>query len=338
MARTPKATIGDVARLAGVSRATVSRVLNGTATVTPDKVKAVRDAVEAMSFTVSTSARNLATGRSNSVAVILTEPIEELLSDPTYATVLKGVMDGLLESEMTPSLYMMATEREREKGLALFRRGAADAIIHLSPYTEDHLLDDLVEVSVPVVLCGQIGARYAVESAFSKVYSDDVVGARALGEHLRERGAKSVVALMGPADNPATVDRVNGFREALGDVLADAVLYGGWDDVSGEAQARQLLDRGVTFDAVACGNDRIAAGVVRVFELAGVDVPASVMVTGFDDHAMASEVRPPLTTVRQPFYLQGKRAVALAQELVDGGEAREEVLPTDLVIRQSTSR
>lgn len=331
-----KVTIKDVANLAGVSRATVSRVLNGTAGVSPVKAAAVRSAVEATGFLVSKSARQLATGRTDSLAVILTEPIDELLIDPTYATVLKGIMDGLADTPLTPSLYMMATDQEREKSLRLFRRGAVDAIVHLSPYTHDSLLDDLAEIGIPTVLCGQAGSRDDRPSAFSRVYSDDVEGARRAARHLTRRGANSVCALMGPADNPATADRLTGLRDVLGTRLRERPGFGNWEEESGFRMADDLVRSGIAFDALACGNDRIAVGAIRRLQVGGLRVPDDVLIIGFDDHPIAAAAKPSITSVHQPFHLQGRRSVEIAEAMLAGEPPVVEVLGTEVVAREST--
>ncbi len=337
MGRRSRATIADVARLAGVSRATVSRVLNGTAVVARDKEQAVHEAIDQTGFLVSTSARHLATGRTDSMAVILTEPIDELLEDPTYATVLKGIMDGLADTPMTPTLYMAATQGERSKSLRLFRRGAADALIHLSPYTDDELLVDLADTDIPVVLCGQTAGELEGMDGFSKVYSDDRIGAQSAARHLLDHGAARVGALMGPRENPATTDRIEGLVAMLGEHLTAGPVYGSWDESSGAHMATGLLSACTPFDALACGNDRIAAGAIRALQVAGVRVPQDVLVIGFDDHPIATTFRPSISTVHQPFHLQGVRAVGIARAMIEGDAPRTEILETQVFERESTA-
>lgn len=332
--RTKKVTIRDVAAHAGVSHMTVSRVLNGAPTVTPEREQAVRRAIAETGFTASSSARQLATGTAEAYAVVLTEPVDELLTDPTYASVLKGITDGLAPTPVVPVLFTMATAQERTKGLRMFKRGSVDAVIHISPYVDDGMLDELHEASIPVVLCGQLdGRRY--EGIFSSVYSDDVLGSSLAAEHLLARGATRVAAVMGPADNPATPDRVEGLRTVLSDRLQH-VAYGDWDTPAGYSAGIELAASGVAFDAVACGNDRIAVGVLQALREHRLRVPEDVLVIGFDDHPVAAMSTPRLTTVHQHFWQQGKTAVALAAEMVAGGAPRTVLLPPELIEREST--
>lgn len=334
VARPKKVTIRDVAAHAGVSHMTVSRVLNGSATVLPEREQAVRKAIAETGFTASASARQLATGTAEAYAVVLTEPLDELLTDPTYASVLKGITDGLASTPVVPVLLTMATTQERTKALRLFKRGTVDAVIHISPYLDDGMLDALQEAHIPVVLCGQLdGHRY--EGTFSLVYTDDVLGATLAAQHLLARGARQVAAIMGPADNPATPDRLEGLLATLGDALLPKVDYVDWDAAGGYRAGCALVESGTKFDAVACGNDRIAVGVIQALRERSLRVPEDVRVIGFDDHPIAAQSTPSLTTVRQPFNLQGGTAVALAAEMVDGGAPRTVVLTPEVVERES---
>ena len=335
VARPKKVTIRDVAAHAGVSHMTVSRVLNGAATVTAEREQAVRRAIAETGFTASASARQLATGTAEAYAVVLTEPIDELLTDPTYASVLKGITDGLASTPVVPVLFTMATSEERSKGLRLFKRGTVDAVIHISPYVDDGMLDELQAAHIPVVLCGQLdGRRY--EGVFSSVYSDDVLGSTLAAEHLLERGATRIAAIMGPADNPATPDRVEGLRRVLGDRLLPQISYVDWDTPAGYSAGVELAESGVAFDAVACGNDRIAVGVLQALREHKLRVPEDVLVIGFDDHPVAAMSTPTLSTVHQHFRRQGETAVDLAAEMVAGGAPRTVLLSPEVIEREST--
>lgn len=335
VARTKKVTIRDVAAHAGVSHMTVSRVLNGASTVTPERERAVLRAIAETGFTASASARQLATGTADAYAVVLTEPLDELLTDPTFASVLKGITDGLAPTSVVPILFTMATSQERAKGLRMFKRGSVDAVIHISPYVDDGMLDELQGAKIPVVLCGQLdGRRY--DGVFSSVYSDDVLGSRLAAAHLLARGATRVVSIMGPAENPATPDRVEGLRQVLGDRLVPDIAYVDWDTPAGYGAGVAICQSGVEFDAVACGNDRIAVGVIQALREHQMRVPEDVRVIGFDDHPVAAMSAPTLTTVHQHFRVQGETAVALAAEMVAGGPPRTVLLTPEVIEREST--
>lgn len=327
-------TIKDVAAMAGVSRATVSRVINGTAQVSSDKEEAVRRAIRKTGFQVSLSARRLAKGKAESIAVVLTEPVDQLFHDPTYTSILRGIMEGLGETEFSPLLISAANDTEREKARRLLGRKAADAIIHLSPYTDDSLLSDMSLQSVPLVLCGLPSLKSRVRQ-HSVVYSDDAEGAQMVAEYLKGVGAKNVLPLLGPAENPASSDRLLGFHRGLGSSLKGPVYVGNWTEQGGYTKMREYLQSVQELDAVVCGNDRIAVGAIEALEEGGLNVPRDVRVFGFDDHAIASANTPTISTVYQPFRQQGEAAVRLALDLVNGGKPTVEVLETTLVLRES---
>ena len=327
-------TIRDVAAIAGVSPATVSRVINGTAGVSPQRQAKVLDAIERTGFQVSMSAQRLATGRAESIAVVLTEPVDELLADPTYASVFRGILDGLTPTPYTPLLLMASTPAEQRKTTRLLSQGVADAIIHLSPYTVDSLLQEVSLQGTPLVLCGRPEKTNGL-GPHSMVYSDDVRSARAAGRYLKANGMNNVLALMGPKNNPASRDRYLGYSSALGQGLGGITYVADWSEEAGYREMARLLADGSRWDAVAAGNDRIAIGAIQALQEIGLNVPGDVRVVGFDDHAVAEDASVPLTTVRHPFREEGRVAVELALEAADGSAPRIIELPTELVVRES---
>lgn len=327
-------TIKDVADRAGVSRATVSRVLTGSARVSPEKEKSVRDAIAVTGFQASVSAQRLATGRSESIAVILTEPVDELLVDPTYATVLRGILDAMTPTIYSPILLMASVPREIRKTTRLLQRGAADAVIHLSPYTQDVLIDEVLGASIPLVLCGLPSTGRRI-SGFSAVYSDDVEGGRKIAGYLYDKGCRRLAAIMGPIENPATSDRMQGIESVFAGASLVGVRYSDWSAEGGYRACRQLLEAGVVFDSLACGNDRLAVGAIDALHEANIVVPQDIRVSGFDDHPLAENSGIQLTTLRLPFRKQGAEAVCIAEDMINGSRPRIEVLGTELVVRDS---
>lgn len=187
----------------------------------------------------------------------------------------------------------------------------------------------------PTVLCGRLpGDPYADQ--FSTVYADDEIGARLAAEGVAERGPQHPVALLGPRENPASVDRLAGYRAVMGERLPnDLVRFVEWDERSGYGVASQVLASGLPLDALLCASDRIAVGALHALEEAGLRVPEDVAVIGFDDHPLAARSAPALTTVAQPMVSLGEAAVGLLRKLLEGGAARTEVLPMELRRRAS---
>lgn len=333
--RKASVTIGDVARVAGVSRATASRALNDSPAVTDDTKQRVRSAVKETGFVMNAQGRALAVGRAESIAILVTEPLDELFEDPTYASVLRGITEGLAETPTLPMLLQAWTDTEHRRALRHFERHSVDAVISISPYIGGDMLEALTTGTLPVVLCGQLeGQPY--EGVFSSVYADDIRGARLAGERMMRRGRRRIAVINGPIENPAASDRLIGYADTLGDAFDERLsISTGWDSGSGFDAMRQLLEAEPEIDGVLAGSDRIAIGALTALELAGRGVPGDVSVIGFDDHNLAASTTPPLTTVRQPLIEEGRTAAALAMELIDGGQPRTVVLEMDLVERES---
>ncbi len=330
-----RATIRDVAEAAGVSKATVSRVLAGNYPVSQETADRVHHAVQRLSYTASSRARSLATGRSNAVAVVVSEPLDTFFADPTFARIVQGVSDFLSHTEVVPVLLTTTTKVEQRKALRLITNQTVDAVIHLSPWSDEGLLDSLLNQQVPVVVCGQ-DERFERRGRFSFVYSDDRLGAAQAARHLRERGAQSPVAILGVPGQPAASDRLEGYRQVFPGLEDHRTAWGGWSEADGASAMQDFLRSGITFDAVMAASDRIARGALSVLSRAGRQVPADVLVVGYDDHPSATGLSPHLSTVSQPMHAQGETACRLAQEMVEGRPPRTVVLPTTLHVRETS--
>ncbi|WP_198684026.1 LacI family DNA-binding transcriptional regulator [Brachybacterium sp. YJGR34] len=330
-----RATMRDVARLAGVSKTTVSRVLNGSSLVTEETRTRVEEAMRRAGYVVSYQARSLATGRSDAVALLVTEPFEDMWTDPTFASILRGTYSALSATPLTPLLLQASSAAEQAKVRSLLEQGVVDGIIHLTPYVDEVLLEHMASMNTPAVLCGRLpGDPYAGQ--FSTVYADDVIGAQLAAQQLAEDGRRHPIALLGPRDNPASADRLAGYRNVLGAALpAERVVFGGWDERTGEQSLAAFLADGAEIDAVLCASDRLAVGAIDALRAAGRRVPEDVAVIGFDDHPLAAQADPPLTTVAQPMVSEGEVAVSLLRDLLDGGTPRTEVLEMELRRRES---
>ncbi|WP_103063653.1 LacI family DNA-binding transcriptional regulator [Actinomyces qiguomingii] len=330
-----RVTIADVARAAGVAPSTVSRALNGSPNCTPATRERVMRAVAETGFVVNRRGRALAVGRSEAIALLFTDPLAELFADPTYARLCDGIVSRLSDGPNLPMILEAATPTERRRVLEHVGRGAVDAVIVITPYAGSELLDRLAELKVPVVLCGQLeGDPY--RGVFSTVYSDDVAGAVLAARALEGVGREEFISIMGPAETPVSADRLRGYRHVLGLRLGeDRVVHTGWDQLSGHRAMREILAHGIGFDAVLAGSDRIAVGVIEALRDAGRDVPGEVSVVGFDDHPLAAQYEPAITTVHQPLREEGERAAELALEMIDGAASRTVVMDMHLVERDT---
>lgn len=328
-------TITDVASAAGVSRATASRALNDSPAVTAETKAKVAAAVRETGFVMNAQGRALATGRAQSIAVLAAEPLDELFLDPTYSVLLRGISERLSSTPVLPMLLQASTREEHERAIRHFQHRSVDAVIDITPYVGGVMLEALSKQTLPVVLCGQLEDQ-PYEGIFSIVFADDVEGASMAADAMLHRGRGDVVTILGPEDNPASTDRLEGYRAVFGTRLDDSrVVFTGWDEASGFEAAQRLIQSHPSVDGLLAGSDRIAVGAMTALAAAGRFIPRDVSVIGFDDHAVAARAFPPLTTVRQPLLEQGRLAAELALGMIDGEPPRTIVLHTEMVHRES---
>lgn len=329
-------TISDVAAAAGVSRGTVSRVLNGSPKVSPAARTAVEKAIKATAFRSNPHARSLASGRNNAVAVLLTQPQHELFEDPTFSLLLQGVSNGLAGSETSLVLLLAGTDEERRRTERFLDPSHIDGVVHLSPHVNDPLLDRIQSADVPAVVCGEVPANLSGGRLWSVTVTDRR-GAREATQHLRDRGSGRLAVIAGPTDAPGSIQRVLGCRDVLGDDLNSSLQeHGDYSRPSGRLAMSRLLEREPDIDAVFCASDRMAAGAVDVILDSGRRIPHDIRLVGFDDHAIAQEMEPRLSTVRQPMREIGRAAVQMLTAATHGEDPGHRVFNTELVIRASS--
>ncbi|WP_250038042.1 LacI family DNA-binding transcriptional regulator [Paractinoplanes maris] len=330
-------TIRDVAREAGVSYATVSRVLNGREWVSPEAVRAVREAISRTGYTANPHARSLATGRSGSIAFLLTEPQHLLFEDPNFSVLLRSAAQALSDRELTLILMIASTPEERSRTIAYLSGGHVDGVLLVSPHSGDPLLSQLVRAEVPIVACGRV---LGFEQVISSVMADDRNGGRSAVEHLISAGRTRIATITGPQDTGGGVDRLQGYHDALiahGLTIDPGLIaHGDWSRESGAAAMRTLLAHDPGLDAVFVASDAMAEGALRVLREAGRDVPGDVRVVGFDDSGLAATTEPPLTTVRHPLDRVADEMVRLLTDVIAGRTPLSITVPTTLVVRASS--
>lgn len=326
-------TIRDVAAAAGVSRGTVSRVLNGGHWVSPEALAAVQEAIRSTGYSANQHARSLVTGRSNSVAFLLTEPQHLLFEDPTFSILLRAAAEALAAREMPLLLMVAGSQQERRRITDYVAAGHVDGVLLISSHRGNPVVGELLRQGVPTIACGE---PLGYEDRIGWVSADDAGGARRMTEHLLSGGRTRVATITGPLDTPGGLRRLAGYRSALGDAYDDdLVAHGDYSRASGQAAMRELLERRPDLDAVFVASDLMAAGALVALREAGRSVPGDVAVGGFDDSGLAATLEPPLTTMRQPFERIASEMVRLLLEVVEGAEPARITLPTSLVERAS---
>lgn len=331
-----RATIQDVAEHAGVSRGTVSRVLNDSPKVSPEARAAVEAAIAATNYRSNPHARSLASGRNDAIAVLLTKPQSELFEDPTFSLLLQGVSDGLAGSNTALVLLLAGNEEERRRTARFLDSSHVDGVVHLSPHVNDPMLKSLMNADVPVVLCSEVGPGMSRRHLWGVSVTDRLGAAEAVA-HLLDRGARRIAMIAGAADQPGSEARLAGYRERLGEGFdPDLVAHGDYSEESGHQAMASLLDRDPDIDAVFCASDRMAAGAYRAAGERGLRIPDDLRVVGFDGHAIGLDLTPQLTTVSQPIRALGRAAIQMLTEATRGQDPGHRVFPTELTVRASS--
>ncbi|WP_433363375.1 LacI family DNA-binding transcriptional regulator [Streptosporangium sp. CA-115845] len=325
-------TLEKVAARAGVSRATASRVVNGSTRVAPEIREAVNRAVDELGYVPNQAARSLVTQRADSIALVFPEPATRVFSeDPTFSGIIRGVSMEIEEADKQLVLMLTGLTGGYQRVERYATNGHVDGVIIASMHGTDPLPGILARRGVPVVCSG----RPSVPSGLPYVDMDNVGGAERAVRHLVEQGRRRIATIAGPQDMIAGIDRLNGYRAVLRDSdRRSIVAVGDFTRESGTSAMRQLLADDPELDAVFVANDLMALGALTALRQAGRQVPGDVAVVGFDDIPAAAYTEPPLTTVRQPTVEMGRR---LARMVLDLEEKAQVMLPTELVVRGSTT-
>lgn len=318
-----RVTIRDVAREAGVSIATVSRVMRDGQGVRPDTRERVRRVAAELEFVPSQLGRQLAERRYAANGIVFPD-----LSGPYYAEVVLGY--EAVAGELGRSVLIMATHGRADAGAKVLEMAdRCDGLVVLSGAVGDDVVEQLAERGTRLVLV----ARTPL-AAVDSVLAENHDSAAALGRHLREAGVRSLRFVGDPGLSTDVAERWTGVREVFGDGAALSEPTDELDEEAGRSAARAALDD--LPDAFVCANDELALGLLGELRAHGIDVPHRVKVTGWDD-VMAARYAG-LTTVRQPMREIGATAARLLDELITGTRTtpRHELLPTELVVRSST--
>ena len=327
-------TINDVARLAGVSISTVSRVINQTAPVADETVETVRRAIEMLGFQPHPGARRLAGGKTQTLGLLLPD-----LTNPFFSQLLRGIEGSVRESGfdlLVHFLNLRAYPNHQQRPRPLSEHNTDGLII----FTDNMANVEIIRLhrqGFPMVLL----FRSAPDGLpIPTVNIDNAKGTQAAIDHLIERcGRRRIAFLQGLPGNEDSHWREMSYRQSLAahGLIFDPrlVARGDYTEASAMQAVQQWLAADLTFDAVFTGDDFAAIGVISALNKAGIDVPGQVSVVGFDDVDVARHFNPPLTTVRSPIDEAGRWAAELLMQLIRTGAAESIMLPTELVVRKS---
>jgi LacI family transcriptional regulator len=328
------ATVRDVARLAGVSPSTVSRILNGTARVADAKRQAVEAAIQRLRFKPNFSARSLRSGATKTIGV-LTQEIES----PYFARVVRGIDEGLVGSGYAPIIVPghWNPQEEAERVRLLIARGV-DAIAIVGGQLSDAEIAEFARQQPIIVTDRSMTAEHVVSFEF-----DQFEGGRMATSHLIELGHRRIAHITGIKTQSDSLRRTEGYMRAHAEAGLSVepllMVEGNFVETGGIQAMNQLLDTGAPFTAVFCANDQTLWGARLALARRGLRVPDDVSLVGFDDLPASAFMSPPVTTVRQPVYEMGLAvAAALLRALGATHTAPTTHPPLSLVVRESTRR
>lgn len=355
-------TLETVAQRAGVSRATVSRVINGNRNVDPEIQTVVRMAIDATGYVPNRAARSLVTRRSEAVALVVSgagtgipdgidPPAEpgtvddvpvprgtldnQVLHDPFFGRITAGVIGYLRPRAMYPVLMLADSQEARDQVTLFLRQGHADGAVLVSTHADDPLPEELTDAGVPVALFAR--PAHPVPASYVDLAHSD--GGALAADRLYRQGRRRMVCISGPLDVRAARERLKGFEEtlALQDHPRLRHVEGNFTQESGEKAMEYLLAMEPRLDGVFAANDLMAQGALHVLREHGRRVPEDVAVIGFDDSSAATASRPTLTTVRQPIEEMAAEMTRLLVERIETPslEPTSVIFEPTLVGRQS---
>jgi LacI family transcriptional regulator len=325
----------QIAKLSGVSRSTVSRVINDDPNVNQGTREKVLQVVRRVNYEPNAAARGLAAGRTHVLGLVIPMGVAALFVDPYFPILIQGVSSACNAHEYSVMLWLAEPEYERRMIRRIMYSRLMDGVVVSSMLTNDALVQALAEGDLPFILIG----RHPTEPRIHYVDADNVAGARLMVNHLLRLGRTRVATITGPQNMIAGSDRLAGYVAAVREqgLVADPslIVEGDFSEAGGYLAMQHLLPRRP--DAVFAASDMMAIGALRAIREVGLRVPEDVALAGFDDVPAAERTTPPLTTIRQPIHRLGTTAVETLIELIEhpNSSAHHVILPTELVIRTS---
>ena len=328
-------TLVDVARAAGVSRATAARVLAGETTVDVRMSVAVEQAAKKLGYEANSAARILRGGKAGAIALIVAFNQLDSLRGTFFTSVLKGAAKGLYGAGVQPVL-LPADQDDSDRIPRFLRSKAVDGAIVILQHEITHLAQTLPDSPVPIAWVGR--PRVALAPDAIVVDSDNYGGGVLAARALIDAGRRRLGIIAGPQDMDPARDRLRGWRDEVerSGIQGAATVNGDFTMESGSAAMARLLQHHPDLDGVFASSDLMANGAIRVLQASGRRVPTDVSVIGFDDVVIATTSDPPLTTVRQPLEEMGRLAAETLVAVVAGKAVdRQPTLATSLVRRES---
>ncbi len=329
-------TLEDIAKLVGVHRSTVSRVVNGASNVSPEVRKRVLRAINETGYHPNAAARSLATQRSWMIGLVLPHSVSSFFTDPYFPQLTQGIAFGCNNHDYTLSLFLVSNKEDEAKITPrISRQGMLDGLLIQTGQPEDHLVQRLAKSSIPSVVLG----RPAAPTGITYIDVDNVQAAFNATRHLLDLGYTRIATITGNHDSTVTSDRLDGYCNALsaaGIAMDEALICeGSFTEIGGYNAMHKLIE--ARPQAVFAASDSMAVGAMRAVQEAGLRIPEDIAFIGFDDVPLATLTKIQLTTIRQPILKFGVKAVELLIDVIENGKkpARRIIMDTELVIRDS---
>lgn len=327
----------DIARQAGVSRSTVSRVINGEQYVSERTREKVMAVVNKVGYTPNPIARMLVKQSTRVIGIVIPHTLEVVFQDPHYFPILlQGVSEVVMERDYATLLWWGAQDDETRFYDRVLKNRLMDGLVIASASVSDPLIPRLVEAGTPFAV---VERPAEFQDRINYVSVDNIHAAKTAVDHLIQLGYRRIGTITGTLNNPDGQDRLLGYKQALeqaGMAVDDRLIVAGaFNRRSGYDGVQTLLQRDV--DAVFAASDIMARGAMDAIHEAGLRVPDDVAVVGFDDLPSAVEGSPKLTTVRQPVREKGVWATNMLIDQIEDklAEPRQIILPTELIVRES---
>lgn len=329
-------TLEDIGKLAGVSRSTVSRVVNNNPNVSDDVRERVREVIQTTGYHPNVAARTLASQHSWMIGLVLPQSVSAFFADPYFPRLAQGIAQACNQYEYTLGLFLVGSKEDEEKIYPrISRKGFLDGILIQAGQIGDKLIDRLIDTSLPLVV---VGRPFQTENV-SFIDIDNNVSAYNAVSHLIRLGRKRIGTIAGLPGSTVSIDRKDGYLKALSErgriVDESLIVDSDFTEAGGYFSMQQILP--AKPDAIFAASDLMAIGAMRAVRDAGLKIPQDIAFVGFDDIPPATQHDPQLTTIRQPIVQFGFNSVEILIDLIENGvkPARRIILDTELVIRDS---
>ena len=330
-------TLEDIAKKSGVSRSTVSRVINNHPNVSKKARERVQEVIDQTGFQPHAAARALVSNRSWTCGLILPRTINSFFTDPYYPSLIQGIAQACGKQNYTFSLFLMGDKEDEEKIFSrVSRRGFMDGILFQSDQIGDALIDKLAESGMPLVILG----RPFQGEKVNYVDINNVESVENAIDYLFNTGHKKIGTITGPLNTTVGIDRKKGYINSIkkhGRDIDDSIIAEGtFTEASGYLGMKKIFPGKP--DAVFAASDQMALGAIRAIREGGLKIPEDVSVIGYDDFPLPIPTSPPLTTLRQPIGEFGNEALRLLIDVIENRyqPARQVVLKSEFIIRGST--